>query len=491
MIGEMFRHLRRIKLDQLLRLIADEIRGMFNLNKPMKDVPVIRYYGPLYEKGKVTVTAWNLSDLAYLAIQESSDFQELEPSINNLIELCNFFLALDNDHAKEEYEGLTTNETKLKILVGLTKKQLWYQERYRFRDEFNRQVELLEVIPSEIKSQVELEGVCKEVSGFDLRTFRTILLALFSVAITQSDLSYLTSDGSAMKAHPALSVRNVVQVADLYTGDYQEFRQSPLLENHFYIKPIVRTSFNRIIGVNTYMFAKKIADGPFWIIRDYYRSRGSQAFVNAFGEYFERYVEKLLQHCLPRKSFARVPAPKSGRYADWFIYTQHYRLIVELKSSIAGLMMRRLYPDIESIQNYLEKLQEGVLQLDSTAQAYPDATRTIIKLIVHYETFHLSDTLLRPIVVDAVKEKLTNTEHVYFCDIGEFEWFISILGDSESVAESILAAKIDVESQPAAGREFSQVIPRITDIGNLYINKSLNHWDTYIPGLKRLAPSSA
>jgi len=483
--GEMFRYLRRIKLDQLLLLIANEIRGMFNENKPFKNIPVIRYEGPLCQRGKVTVTAWNLSDLAYLAIRESNDFQRLEPSIGDLVGLCNFFLSLDNNRSGKEYKRLVKNEKILKILLGLSQKQFWYQERHRIREEFNRQVELLEVIPSEIGSQVELEGVCKQVSGFDLRSFRTILLALFSIAITQSDLSYLTSNGSAMKAHPALTVRNVIQVADLYTGDYNEFRQSPLFENHFYIKPIVRTSFDRLIGVNTYMFAKKIADGPFWIIRDYYRSRDSQAFVNVFGEYFERYVEKLLHHCLTKKSFARVPAPKSGKYADWFIYTHHYRLVIELKSSIAGLMMRRLYPDIESILNYLEKFKEGVLQLDSTTQAYPDATRTTIKLIVHYETFYLSDTLLRPIVVDALKEKLTNTEHVYFCDIGEFEWFISILGSSESVADSVLDAKIDMETKPADGREFSQVIPRITDIGNLYIRKTLTHWDTYIPGLQR------
>lgn len=483
MSGEMFHYLRRIKLDRLLLLIAKEIRGMFNRNQPMRNIPVIRFDGPLYQKGNVTVTAWNLSDLAYLSIKASNDFRTLEPSVNDLVGLCNFFLAWDEGRSRVEFEGLSNDEKTLKFAVGFSQKQFWYQERHRIREEFNRQVELLEVIPSEIGSQVDLEGVCKEVTGFDLRTFRIILLALFSVAVTQSDLTRLTSDGSVLNIHPALTVRNVLQVAALYTGDYQEYRRSPLLENHFYIKPIVRTSSDRLLAVNTYMLAKKVADGPFWIVREHYLRSGSQTFVNAFGEYFERYVEKLLQHCLTPDGFARVPAPKSGRYADWFIYTQHYRIVVELKSSLAALMMRRLYPDIDSIRNYLDKFQEGVLQLDSTVQAYPDPTRTTIKLLVHYETFYLSDGVLRPLVVDAIREKLTDTERVYFCDIGEFEWFISLLGDSESVAESVLAAKIDAESQPAAGRDFSQIIPRITDTGNLYINKTLNHWDTYIPGL--------
>lgn len=483
MSRELFRHLRRAKLDTLLLLIANAIRGMFNRNEPIMNVPVIRSDGPVHQEGNVTVTAWNLSDLAYLAIRESNDFQAWEPSVHDLVGFCNFFLAWDEGRSRTEFDGLADDEIILKFAVGFTQKQFWYQEIHRIREEFNRQVELLEVIPSEIRSQVDLEGVCKDVTGFELKTFRTILFALHSVAMRQSDLSELTFDGTATNVHPALTARNLYQVASMYTGDYQEFRESPFLENHFYVKPVVRTSSNHLLAVNTYMFAKKVADGPFWIIRDYYRGSDSQEFVNAFGEYFERYVEKLLQHALPPDSYARVPAPSSGRYADWFVYTKHYRLVVELKSSLAALMMRRLYPDLDSIRNYLEKFQEGVLQLDSTVQQYPEPARTTIKLLVHYETFYLSDGVLRPLVLDALGDRITDHEHIYFCDIGEFEWFISLLGESDSVAESVLSAKIGMEYQLGAGREFGQVIPKVIDTGNFYIQKTLNHWNTYIPGL--------
>ncbi len=483
MSRELFRHLRRAKLDILLSLIANTIREMFNRDESVKTIPVVRFDGPVHQAGNVTVTAWNLSDLAYLAIQESSDFHTWEPSVDDLIGLCNFFLAWDEDRSRIEFEGLTKDEQILKLGVGFPLKQFWYQESYRITEEFNRQVELLEVIPSEMGSEVDLNGICEEVTGFDLHTFRTILFALFSVVMRQSDLSRMTSNGTAANLHPALTARNFLHVAEMYTGDYQEFRESTLLENHFYIKPIVRTSSNSLLAVNAYMFGKKVADGPLWIIRDYYHNLGSQVFVNAFGEYFDRYVEKLLQKCLPSENFSRVPAPRSGRYADWFVYTKHYRIIVELKSSLAALMMRRLYPDLDTIRNYLEKLQEGVLQLDSTTKAYPETARTDIKLLVHYETFHLSDGVLRPLVVNAVRNQIANDEYIYFCDIGEFEWFISLLRESEAVAEKILAAKIDLESQPGAGRQFGQIIPRFTSTGNLYIHRTLNYWHTYIPGL--------
>jgi len=477
--GELLRYVGKTKLDSTLVLIGNMIRGMFKRNKPVITVPVRHTQGLLHQAGNITVTAWNLSDLAYLAIRESSDFETWTPSIHDLMGLYNLFLAWDDNRSKIEFEGLTSDDWTLKFAVGFSQKQFWYQELYRIRQEFNRQVELLEVIPTEIGSQIDLSGACTAVTGFDLRTFRTILLALFSVADKRADLTHLTSDGTAKNFHPALTVRNVQQVATLYAADYQEFRQSPLQENHFYLKPIVRTTSNRLIAANTYMFAKKVADGPFWIIREHYRVSGSQAFVTAFGEYFERYVEKLLQRCLPSNYFTRVPPPKTGEFADWFVFTKNYRLIVEVKSSLAALMIRRLYPDIEAIKTYLQKFQKGVIQLDSTAQAYQGSSKTTIKLLVHFEVLYFSDGVLRPMVVQAVRNQLTDNKNIYFCDIGEFEWFISLLGRSESVAESVLEAKIGAESQPGTGREFAQIIPQVTDISNLYMDTTLNYWDTY------------
>jgi hypothetical protein len=478
-------YLCRTRLEHLLFLIANAIRGMFDRNEPVMNIGAVRFDGLYPRKGSVTVTAWNLSDLAYLAIRESNDFRTWEPSVHDLVALCNLFLSWDEQRSREELGGLSGDEFIMKFAVGFTQKQFWYQEVHRIRHDFNRQVELLEVIPSEIERLVDLQGACTAATGFDVKTFRTILFGIYAVAGRQADIAQITSDGTATRVHPALTAENIKRVANLYAADYREFRESPLAENHFYVKPVVRTSSNRLCALNTYVLAKKVADGPFWAIREYYRAAGSQAFVSAFGAYFDRYVEKLLQRCLPPDRFARVPAPPGGKHADWFVYTPHYRIVVELKSSLAALMIRRLYPDLQTIRKYLEKFQEGVVQLDSTAQAYPDLSRTTIKLLVHYETLYLSDGALRPLVVQTIAGQLSNTSHLYFCDVGEFEWFVSVLGASESIAEDVLATKLATESRPAAGRDFAQVIPRVTDLTNTYILKHVDHWATYLPELDR------
>jgi len=485
---DLFWYLRRSKLDHLLFLIADAIRGMFDHNEPVMTVPAVQLDGLYPRSGNVTVTAWNLSDLAYLAIRESNDFQAREPSVHDLVALCNLFLAWDEQRSREECAGLSNDEFLLKFSVGFSQKQFWYQELHRIRHDFNRQVELLEVIPAELGSCAELDAACVAATGFDVKTFRVILFGLYVVAGTRADIAHITSDaGGATKFHPALTAKNVNTVANLYASDYAEIRNSPLAENHFHVKPVVRTSSDRLCALNTYLFAKKVADGPFWAIREHHRVAGSQAFVNAFGGYFEYYVEKLLRHCLRNDRFTRVPQPRRGAYADWFLYTSKYRVIVELKSSLAALMIRRLYPDIQAIRSYLGKFQKGILQLDSTEQAYPDPSRTTIKLLVHYETLYTSDGALRPMVVESVAGQLKNANNVYFCDIGEFEWLVCIAGASESAAENVLAAKIAAEVHPELGREFTQVIPRVTELANTYIMKHIDHWASYIPGLRHAA----
>ena len=58
------------------------------------------------------------------------------------------------EHSRTEFNGLTNDEWVLKFSVGFSQKQFWYQKLGKIVDEFNRQVELLEIIPSEIASRM-------------------------------------------------------------------------------------------------------------------------------------------------------------------------------------------------------------------------------------------------------------------------------------------------------------------------------------------------
>ncbi len=477
---KLFKYLRTTKLDHFLVLVANALRGMFERNEPVMKVPAIQYGGLIPVKGNIDVAAWSLSDVAYFAIRETNDFGTRIISVHDLVALCNEFIHWDESVSLKELKDLSDPKTILKFAIGFSQKQFWYQERFRITREFNRQVELLEKIPQQIQSNLDLDKACESETGFGLRSFRTLLFALLLYGVHNSDLTYPSTSGWGARYRPEITPSNLKRIIEYYAADYEEYRFSPLAENHFYVKPIVRTTQQRLINVNQFLLARKVADGPFWALRDHFHKNDSLAFVNEYGRYFERYVSNLLSLYLSSSQYERIPEINGVKTADWFVFTNGYRLIIEQKTALAPLFLKRLYPDIEDISVYLSRLEEAVFQLDSTEHRYADS-RITIKLLLHYETLYFSDGVLRRSVVSKVSSSLHSSERLFFLDIDEFEWLIAIIGLDKEIGDRILDEKLRRESgQPGISHEFSGIIPSITGIENVYMLHAIDHWTDYI-----------
>jgi hypothetical protein len=142
--------------------------------------------------------------------------------------------------------------------------------------------------------------------------------------------------------------------------------------------------------------------------------------------------------------------------------------------------IKRQYPDIELLKSYVNRLNDAVIQLDSTEQQYPEDTETI-KLLLLYERFYFTDAVLRPVVVEAIRSRLRSNRNIYFLDIGEFEWFIEILGSDGEEAEAIIDKKKELEAVGiGSGIDFWQVIPKVTDHKRNFIFSNIDHWSNYI-----------
>ena len=74
---------------------------------------------------------------------------------------------------------------------------------------------------------------------------------------------------------------------------YEQVRNSSLGKQIFYNKPFVITQKTKeTIAVSFYLVQMMIADGLYWLIRDYYHNNHwGQKFINAFGEMFEDYLD--------------------------------------------------------------------------------------------------------------------------------------------------------------------------------------------------------
>ncbi|MBE3144189.1 MAG: hypothetical protein IMZ61_09740 [Planctomycetes bacterium] len=414
------RALKNYKLDDLLLSIGSRIRSYFIIRNPIGAEILEQREAGLVRRGRVTMAAWQLSDLAYQAILHTHDFASRIPTDRDIVNLMNLFHERDGRVGSEWLDSMSPEDKTLAFTVGFSQKQFWYQELDRIRAEFNRQVEMLEILSQRTTFGLQLNTVCKSATGFDLRQFRKLAFAMYAIGGRATEMTNFSFDGSAAKLDPIITAVNVHQVMEFYTADYQQLRSSPLAENAFFSRPIVRTATGRRIAVNEYFLARKIADGPYWILRDHFMALENrfeqEAFVRYFGELFDLYFEELLEFYFPSVSFQRVKGGSDSPKADWILQYLGWTIVVELKSSLLPLAARKNYPDPAVIRSYLPKLADGVIQLDATARALGD-NPNLLKILVHYEPLFISDGVLRPLTVNLCSGRLVSVERIFFCDL--------------------------------------------------------------------------
>ena len=82
--------------------------------------------------------------------------------------------------------------------------------------------------------------------------------------------------------------------------------------------------------ISMYLLQMVIADGLYWLIRDYYlNNKMGQAFMNAFGEMFEDYFEELMIEYMPDDSWHKI-ATKRKKSADYYLEIENAVFLFEL-----------------------------------------------------------------------------------------------------------------------------------------------------------------
>ena len=64
-------------------------------------------------------------------------------------------------------------------------------------------------------------------------------------------------------------------------------------------------------------------------------------FINEFGIYFENYVEQLFKDCLVQEAYYKIDESGSNKKADWVVEFEDYIFIIEQKSMLASIMIKK------------------------------------------------------------------------------------------------------------------------------------------------------
>lgn len=304
------------------------------------------------------------------------------------------------------------------------------------------------------------------ITGFNLEEFATLLFIVYAWLITNKSPEIvpgtLLADKSISEKIPIVTEENIQKCIALFTADYDFYRKTDHPNNPLFFKPIVRTQTGRLMIANAFLWGRKFYEGIYWLIRGKYLEANSRDFTASCGKYYEQYVEQILNYYLKNDDFEKIE--QEGK-ADWYIYTDKYLLIIEQKSSLMSIALKREYPSKEQFNEYLEILKKAIKQLKNTENSVNE-NRIIIKMVLTFEKLYFKDAFIKEElnIAYSSEENANPLEHCYFIDTEEFEQLIQILAGNNKKFDEIIATKMAYEKEPPApieGRDFKDIISKI------------------------------
>ena len=225
----------------------------------------------------------------------------------------------------------------------------------------------------------------------------------------------------------------------------------------FYNKPFVITQKTKeTIAVSFYLVQMMIADGLYWLIRDYYHNNHwGQKFINAFGEMFEDYFEELAGLYLPKNSWHKIPEERK-KSADYYVEVDEAVFLFELKSGLLGLGAKQQVPDVGQIDIFYNRnIKEAYEQLKASEQEYK-GEKPVIKVFLLYES--MTNTQM---IVGSLPEIFEQDPRCYIMTIDDLEMLLATYKKDKSRFDDVVKALVE---NKRGGNDYKSVL----EILNIY-----------------------
>ena len=480
-MNELEKEIRKYKLDDLLLLLSDISKKMYRDRTPITQILLRIKRGSISCVATQAFAAWSLADMAYAAIKVSNDFRSKKPTEEDIYKLNNLNAIVSDEEAKAATSESPKEDVLLQFGFGYTQKQLWYQEIIKGKKvyyNFLRYYILLSEIPPYFSGYKLPSDDLKELTSFDIKSFSQLLACAWALNYTDSPLVSTRVSEDLTEKIPISTETNLKKCLSFFTADYDYYRKGDFPNNPLFLKPIIKTETGKLIISNAFIWSRKLYEGIYWLIRDKYMEEGSCTFINNFGEYYERYVQEILGYYLAEDSFEKIERSDCDKRADWLIHTERYVLVVEQKSSLMSIALKKEYPSIPDIAKYLEKFKEAFLQIYGSVKSLKTIEKQIIKLVLHFESLYMKDRLLKGKVVSACKDEMEDFSHYFFIDTEEFERLIQMLAYNEETFNEVIQAKIAYEREPATTNraDFDSILHRYDDSPDIKFLESRKHY---------------
>ena len=405
-------------------------------------------------KSKVSLYQPNLIDVMYEVINYNC-FGNREITFDEALYLIHLHVNWEGAiHSKK------SNHTDFMLsLFGNLGEQKRFQFASDFFDDFSREKYILETISKKEHTKnnisIDIQKDFFEETALSTDNYSALLFVLF---VYFSNINNVLSPQKIKSElnHPDLSNDRIIHMLKKYSVSIDEVRESTAKRQIFYQKPLLEID-GVYVSVNPFLLLCTFVNSNFWVIRNKYMNAGkdTQRFTNAFGNYFEIYLEEVLQNCLSKEQFENIPEAKNGKRADWYVNIGGYHFLIEQKSTISMLGIKQSHPDVEAMKRHiLKNWGEAVEQLEETQRFYK--LDNAIKIILVYEDYYNSvclDTLFD------LSPGLTNDNNYWLVSIQDFERLIYTYKTNPSMFSKIVQEKIEAEmTHSTNGRDLSMFL---------------------------------
>ena len=266
------------------------------------------------------------------------------------------------------------------------------------------------------------------------------------------------------KENSILTKKNLERVISYYSVTYEQVRNSSLRKQIFYNKPFVITQKTKeTIAVSFYLVQMMIADGLYWLIRDYYHNNHwGTKFIIAFGEMFEDYFEELAGLYLPKNSWNKIPEERK-KSADYYVEVDEAVFLFELKSGLLGLGAKQQVPDVGQIDIFYNRnIKEAYEQLKASEQEYK-GEKPVIKVFLLYES--MTNT---QIVMSSIPEIFVDDNRCYIMTIEDLEMMLATYKNDKEKFVKVVKTLVDNQNSNAQVTSVLHVLNDCDAVGDMH-----------------------
>ena len=447
----------------ILDYCSEFSKDLFNRNDSETDINAAkRYY---FRGGKALVTGWGLSYLSYFACKYASR-QKSANRIKSNVDFLVLYSSFDNYH--NDLDGKILGKNRGKTLLYVL---CFFGEQFRFQmvkpqyDTLWRTMYIVDTILRNNYPNIPIDDIFQVKFGLSIKEVGIILLASWTSSTKSHYVLQHITNSKGLLSH-----ERIIPVLKYYSATPDEVKDSPIERQFFYSKPLLKTPDGNYLLSNIYLYIFTFLEYPYWVLKDYYLHLGSQEFTNAYGECFEIYFKELLAEYLEPEMYRRIPVERKKKRADWRIDIGGYKILIEQKSSIASILIKQQFPDIEKTEIFIKRnWLAAISQLYNTEKDFNDCE--YIKIILVAEDYFQDETL--DCVFDLDESYPENDGRYWLVSIDMMEVLLHTFKNSPELFVAIMDEKKQLElSHSKNGRDLFRIVNKHGIEKNYHINQS-------------------